>query len=105
MEGHMPRSGASLNLGERRIIRSERSGTCVESIADQFIESKVSRNGKAVVASGLDPMGVRSFLTFLIGSRSIVLHEGRSRAQSSIGSNGKNRNTSTRIVRDQYVLA
>ena len=74
-KGEVPRPGAGLDLGERRIVGGNRSVFRIELVDHNLVETEIGHEGEAVIGADVDRMGVRAFLTPGINARSFVLDE------------------------------
>ena len=75
----------------------------VESIRQDLVEAKIAHECKTICGIQCYAMRVRSALALRIDALAGVLYETGSLAQPAVGTNRKNGNTSTPVVRHQKV--
>src|SRR6516164_3341418 len=101
----MPRTGAGLEIGCRRLIWRQGAAPGIKVVHQDFVDTQIGDQGKAVVGRGFDPMGVRTLLSFVVRTRSTILSERRSGSQTSILEYGQSCYVSPGVIGDEYIVS
>src|SRR5581483_11295404 len=98
MEGEMARAGAGLAFVEGRIIGSDDTGGGVEVVDEDFVEAEVAIEDVLAGQVGDNAMGVRAFLTLMVGAGTVVLDEIGAGFEGAVRLGGENGHAAAAVV-------
>src|SRR5580765_628955 len=98
MKRKMTRARARFHFRKTGKHRCENPFAVVEAIDDHLIEAQIDGKREAVVGRSTDPVGVRAFLAFFIGTGARMLNETASGAETAITMHGKRGDAAAVII-------
>src|SRR5689334_13949259 len=105
MKREVPGAAAGGCFSEGGIVGRQSSFRSIELIDQQFVESEIGRDGKAIVGRDVDGVSMRAGLALLVDARSFVLDGRRSFVERSILVDWQRSDAAAAVVGDKCHFA
>src|SRR6185312_2668477 len=101
MKGEMPRTQARIHFDKGWIVRSKRSFCRIDSIAHDFIQTKLRNKDKPVIGGDNGFVSMRPALAALIHAGAAMLRERYDIAQGAAGLHPVRRHAAAAVICDE----